>query len=139
MLYNCSAHRTSSVVEEKCDYCQICIYSCGRTISDVPGAALLAAGFRDRREQKNQGGEFSFPLHDAQHVAYCCCHCCGTVVPLAGCVLQPTSAPCKTQQGRQRYRHSALCSLPTPCVNLGAHLKQISLGQAGTQGHHGFH
>lgn len=114
------------------------IYSCGRTVSDVPGAVLLSAGLRDRREQNNRDADFSFPLHGAQHMPYRCRLCCSAVVPLAGCVLQPTSAPHKTQQGEWRHRHSALCSLPTPCIALGAHLKQISLGQAGIWGHHSF-
>lgn len=98
----------------------------------MPGAVLLAVRLRDRREQKNQDGDFSFPQHYAQHMPCRCHHCCSTVVPLAGCILRPTSALCKTQQRGRRHRHSALCSLPTPCIALGDHLKQISLGQAGT-------
>lgn len=56
-------------------YIYICVCSCGGTVSDVPGAALLAAGLRLRREQKNRGGGFPFPLHDAEHMPCCCPHC----------------------------------------------------------------
>lgn len=110
------------------------IGSCGRTVSGVPGTVLLAAGHRDRREQKNWDGDFSFPLHDAQHMPCPCHHCCSAELSLAGCVLRPPLLRAR----HWRHRHSALCSLPTPCIALGAHLKQISLGQAGTRGHHGF-
>lgn len=72
-----------------------------RTISDVlhvAGVTPHTAGLRDRREQKNWAGGCSFPWDHAQHRPHSCCHCCSTQVPLAGRILQLTSAPCSTQQ-----------------------------------------
>lgn len=135
VLHNCPAHLTSAV-GGKCDHCWLAHIQ--RAVQD--NLRRLRCGRSNTPhswEQKNQTRGSSFLLDHAQHMPCSCCHCCSILVALAGHILQLTSAPCSTQQ-RDRGTSIYLCSLLTPCLTLGAHLKEITLGQASIQGHHSF-